>query len=461
MKGIGCASNSIKNFLIKYDYINYVVISFLFLVSCFYFAAIYAVMAYIIIVSIFSDIENIIKYYLFILPFDALFVIDYGVLKYLIRFFKLALVLVIFVKFSLLCIKKKERFSYPCMALFVFYLFFVFSPIHSLNSVFDFATIAPELMLILVVLSNKKIKNLPEFVKILAIAIIVSSLFGLLKDYSPRLQEVVANNYRGNTSILRFQGLTTQPNTLAALCAVCFSLFLIVKFYNKISWYNFAIYSVCLITICVTTFSRNYLIAMSLAIYIFAIILLFKIDNKKLKISLLVSINFVAVALVVFAAVKILNSEIFSHQDGFYLLTKEEQKAILAGKQFYDPGRFGLWKLYYKDITSSFGVLLFGHGVGSLAIGKMSAHNIVLWGIWQIGLIGVLIYTAIVATLILTYKKCKRINYIVSLVYIVPVLFGFLFDYNPFGKIVWVVLIILIRFIQACEFNRKLTFKKV
>lgn len=401
---------------------------------------------------IFLNFENSLSMLLFLFPFKLL---TARIFDYLFAF----AMLVYWVKFIIKSIKTKEfkkiyTVYFITVAIFIIYLAL---PIHKSfegefkssftlnNFLFCFNLF---LALFLFAVNLKELKFLRLF-RILFIGFVLSNIVAVICLVVPSMQTnfVILKRYE----LIRFPGLFIHPNrlsTMSIILVVCLLYFYLLK---KIGHIEFVLSFVLTCAVGYATLSRTFLYCFIISFVIFVIVTIVKDKKQFYKKTLIVFSLFLASTLIMFNYSKILFndlgiSEIFF---GYGNSVDNSYEDLLNGG---DPGRGGLYKVYFLDLISSPIVFLFGRGMSHEPIIKsgLTSHNTYLQIAWKIGIVGVLLFIVIMLASIklytnISYKKFIKTAFSDIYLYllIVPILAG-IFVENIFPAVELVVYLVII-----------------
>lgn len=401
---------------------------------------------------IFLNFENSLSMLLFLFPFKLL---TARIFDYLFAF----AMLVYWVKFIIKSIKIKEfkkiyTVYFITVAIFIIYLAL---PIHKSfegefkssftlnNFLFCFNLF---LALFLFAVNLKELKFLKLF-RILFIGFVLSNIVAVICLVVPSMQTnfVILKRYE----LIRFPGLFIHPNrlsTMSIILVVCLLYFYLLK---KIGHIEFVISFVLTCAVGYATLSRTFLYCFIISFVIFVIVTIVKDKKQFYKKTLIVFSLFLASTLIMFNYSKILFndlgiSEIFF---GYGNSVDNSYEDLLNGG---DPGRGGLYKVYFLDLISSPIVFLFGRGMSHEPIIKsgLTSHNTYLQIAWKIGIVGVLLFIVIMLASIklytnISYKKFIKTAFSDIYLYLllIPILAG-IFVENIFPAVELVVYLVII-----------------
>lgn len=401
---------------------------------------------------IFLNFENSLSMLLFLFPFKLL---TARIFDYLFAF----AMLVYWVKFIIKSIKTKEfkkiyTVYFITVAIFIIYLAL---PIHKSfegefkssftlnNFLFCFNLF---LALFLFAVNLKELKFLKLF-RILFIGFVLSNIVAVICLVVPSMQTnfVILKRYE----LIRFPGLFIHPNrlsTMSIILVVCLLYFYLLK---KIGHIEFVLSFVLTCAVGYATLSRTFLYCFIISFVIFVIVTIVKDKKQFYKKTLIVFSLFLASTLIMFNYSKILFndlgiSEIFF---GYGNSVDNSYEDLLNGG---DPGRGGLYKVYFLDLISSPIVFLFGRGMSHEPIIKsgLTSHNTYLQIAWKIGIVGVLLFIVIMLASIklytnISYKKFIKTAFSDIYLYLllIPILAG-IFVENIFPAVELVVYLVII-----------------
>lgn len=436
----------LRNILSKYIYLVYGILAGILLGACFFDFFAYIACAYIIVVSLFLDDTHVLCLLFFILPFDFLFYFETKPLVYIYRVIQIYLYICIFARYIYNLTKQKTKPNYKILIMLIVFIIYTVLPVHRVG-VNDLVFLALNVGLIYVI-SQKGIKiRFSVFAEVFCIAVILSCCLGLLRYVSPRLSQVMGDIYALDSE--RFYGLMPHPNGLGMVIITALSLVSVLQYKKKINSIKYVVYNVILVFFGIQTLSRNFVITLFVLYLVFAILYLIKYKKQSLKFLGLFALAIVVTFFIAFDKSSIIFSRISTNEIEMVVrVFSIDMEKVMNGEIFYDPGRIGLWKLYLQDITSSASVFLFGRGLSRPWIGQMAAHNDYIQTMWVNGLVGVLLYVLVFCAFI-DFKKLNWATvkeYLYTLIFAAPILVVLFTEHYPFGKLIWVILLLLINF---------------
>ena len=399
--------NYLKNKLIY----NIIILAILYFTNCFLGPFVYFVYPLLLVFVLVDNLQNGLTYIIFCLPF---IMINKEISE--ILFFICVFVYAIKLLFTVF-IKEKEKINKSILILIGCLIVYMCLPFGEYNlnlpiKIFMFLFVFIGLILI------GKRQQLIRFdfnIKILAYALIVSAVFGLTYFISPYLKTVIVTV--NNNQFLRYQALLTNTNVLAMFCEItlAFLAYYILTKKNKLQYLILYIL-IALIGCC--TFSKTFLLLFSLITFVLFVGSIKKYPKTTLT---LLALGLFAIGLLMVIKPNITNS-IFKRFTG----GENSFKSFEDFLNVLTTYRYGRWKSYSKYIfTNSIFNLIFGYGVGTpmyiegseLFIGNI--HNALLSLIFQMGLVGLILFTTI---LVLIFKGYKKENVKVSKWIILPIL---------------------------------------
>lgn len=255
-----------------------------------------------------------------------------------------------------------------------------------------------------------------------------SSFLGAFKLHIPRLLDMYYGEIDyvnvGSKTVMRFEGIFNDPNyfsVAAMFCVVVCLLTLLSRTYkgnknNKYIWIGSAVGFVLFSILGLATISKSFFL---LYIVSCALIIWSAYKDSPLMKQLNPKTMMMVGAIIIITVVVIdpfgLISSIISRLTSSNLLT----------------GRGVIWADYWKAITQSAGSVFFGNGIDAALVNGRAAHNSYIESVYYLGLIGLLLYIAAFAVILLNKHrpfKRKVVNYIGALVLMMA--FAFLCSMN-------------------------------
>ncbi|WP_157090709.1 hypothetical protein [Heyndrickxia acidicola] len=340
------------------------------------------------------------------------------------------------------------------MLVFVLFLFYIsFSLFQGIDEsvlhIFEF--VLGYLVLILSCISvtpNTSISNM--FIHY-SLGLLAGSIVRVLGYIIPTINSFILSMGRINTvstgGILytRFAGLDIDPNYYAIQVLLAISLNILVIFYVKRRRTLNIIITISLVVFGLLSFSKMYI----LTILILNILIVFMLIRKNIFNA------FIYLTSILVLSIIILN------QFGNYFYNAYLTRFVGQGNSLGDltTGRTEIWNGYLQDILEHLKILFFGNGLANGFFNGELSHNMYILALYQIGIIGIIIYLIL---LVYTYKTLKistsinnkikiSLNIIPLLMLIIPnfALDSFAMDYFP------IQLFLVMMSLQAGKIDKK------
>lgn len=453
----------------KYELINYTVITFFLLLSCFFEFAVLLCVIYSIFVSVFYNKQQILCLYLYLKCFENTFITTN---IYFVSIIIQGLFGIFILKYIIELIKNRNKLYVPSLIAILFFLIYIILPNHIVDW-WDFLHTSLFIFSIYILSNTKEKISLTKLTIIFSLGLIISCALSLLRPLSSRLQEVVYFEYNSEFGLSRFAGFFCHPNILAIHILISISLLLFVYYKNQISSFNFFVLFVPLLSFGYIALSRNFIAALALSMIVFAILYIIKLKKQALKFLLITFGVCLVLVLSMFSYTKVylqrfdlINFETNSHNNTQFdqpiTMTEQEELAppkysdewwqmVYGGKIHYDPGREGIWQLYISKWKQSPTSILFGYGKNAPYIGDMAAHNLLISWLYKYGVVGIGFIIWIMLSFLLQHKVNK--NKLPYLIVLIPVLFISLFEALGDFWIIYIFSILIIKNLQ----NEKLS----
>lgn len=215
---------------------------------------------------------------------------------------------------------------------------------------------------------------------------IISAFVGLLKNELPAMQKLFSADYlyiqgvEGSGEMVRYSGLTIDPNFFAAICYILIAIILFTS--KKLKPYQI----IAVVTIAVFgmfTFSKSYILTLIviLAVYV--------LKNSKHMIRNAFLMSFALIVLVVVENVA--NIDVIS------LIFARFNNVETANE--LTTGRTDIWAEYLTYIFDDTKRLFLGVGFNADAIDKAAHNNYIDW-LYRFGLVGCTLWTVYTASCI-------------------------------------------------------------
>ena len=401
-------NNEDLDYYLKYRLpINLFVLSIFLFVHCFLGFVVYFVFAFLLLLIIFDSIKNGITYLVFYYPFCLL---EISINAILFAVLIGAFLIKYIIKTYIIEKTKPDWKLLVMIVVFFVYCLLPFGP-YSMNMLSRLVSFIGIFLALSMLTRSKSDVRFKFNVQILGLAIVVASVFSLTHYFSPFLADYLSRTPD------RFKAMFLEPNMLAMFCEVI-SAILVYYILNDKYKKQDIILLVLLTIIGVFTLSKTFLILMVieyLAIFFFAL-------HKNWKQTLTIAGILVCVAvfgcLVFHDFVAKYISRFLSGHTQF--ASFEEFLNVITTK------RYELWVIYADALASNPLVLFFGAGIGTGPIGPrhLSVHNLFIAMVYQLGLVGAIMFVGIVAYMLFKFK-CKT-GFKLTKALVVPIIIVFM-----------------------------------
>ena len=228
-----------------------VILSFFLFLHCFFGFVIYFIFAILLILIIFDSLKNSITYLVYYYPFCM---IDIFINEIFFGILIVAFLIKYIVKTYVIEKSKPDWRLFAMCCVFIVYCLLPFGP-YSMNTFARMLGLMGVLFALLIAIKDQNMIRFKFNVKILAIALVVSSLFALTFYISPFLGDYLQQHHG------RFKALFAQPDTLSAFCAVVGSILVYYILSEKADKMEVVLF-VALTVIGLCTFGKAFLILM-------------------------------------------------------------------------------------------------------------------------------------------------------------------------------------------------------
>ena len=274
------------------------------------------------------------------------------------------------------------------------------------------------------VFATRKEYDLKKITRVLAAAVIISSVVSL-GLWS------VGTCYLNEGGIIRFKAFYGSPNTLYINALFALSCYMFMFFKRKIEFKEYIVIYFALASISLTSFSKANIVLLAMLTFISVVVYLFQ-DFKKHSLQVLVAILIATIVLVVFKDFTIAIITRFLRID-----TDNFLNSLLTG-------RMDIWSAYIKDIFEDPIDFLFGHGMLSKYTyvpeqgWDRAQHNLYIFLLYKFGLIGIFFLGVIAWQFIVDSGKTspKFVNFIPLIYFLVGGMVDNSFFYPQFYVIV-------------------------
>lgn len=397
-------NNEELNTYLKYRLnINLVILSFFLFLHCFFGFITYIIFLFLFCLIIFDSLKNSITYMVYYYPF-CMIGIHINALLFVL------LVATFFIKYivqTYVIEKLKPNWSLVAIiVLFLIYCFLPFGP-YSGNMCSRVVAFLCIFLVLSMAINKTEIIRFRFNVRMLALAIIVASVFSLTVYFSPFLADYLSKQPG------RFKALFDEPNILAMFCEMICAILVYYILSGKGSQIEIVLF-VVLAVIGFFTMSKAFLILMVIEI-IALIFYSFQIDWKKT----LTGLGIAALALTILCV--IFNQFVQDYFNRFLDgVTKFDSFAEFLN--ILTTGRYDLWVMYADAMSSNPMLLIFGAGIGAGPIGidQFGAHNLFISMVYELGIFGSIAFIWVLAYMIM--KLCQKTKAKFNPAIVIPIL---------------------------------------
>lgn len=373
--------------------INLVVLALLYFGHCFWGNMMYVVFPLLLLMVLFDNNRNGLSYIFFSIPFcmmnlyisPALFCGSVAV--YMIKFY------------VVLYIKEKSKPNWLLIAAVLAFLIYCCLPPNRYggNWIMKLCLFFVAFAVFGMIIKKPNIMRLDFNIKLLAFAVLLSVAYSSTFYFSPYMSETMIISIEGGRG--RFQALMGHPNAFAMLCEFLIASLAYLIVSKKCKWGG-TVEWLLMLALTVSgffTLSKTFIIIM-LVIYLVLVIWLLKnhfvrtitIGSIALTVMIIVGLQFPSVVVALFNRFVGRFSECHTFADFMNMIT---------------TARWNLWVEYSNYLLANPLVMVFGAGLGAPVLTTLSAHNIILTGVYSIGIVGMLLLVFVMIVMILEYRK--------------------------------------------------------
>lgn len=395
--------------------------------ACFFVEFSFVAALYIVLFAFFLRNEvKILGLILFIYCFYLIFHIGnfQVVMEYNWSYFSLintlldVLYVFIFLLYVKRVIRKEKKINLKLFIPMIVFLIYMALPFHECEWN-DLTNVACSYLCLYVAFEIRHEIDFVYLVRIFALALILSCVFGLYYENSAllsRYMKFVPSYYNKQ----RYPALTFHPLFLAALALLLICSILILRYKNKISIFEFYLFFIPVFAFGYLTISRSFVITVIFAFLIFSIFYIKKCKTRSLKPMFIISMIIIFVVIIFLGETRCL----FTRFENPYSSQMPSNPTDDWFNDFYegnisvDLNRKDLFKYYLLDWSSSLQTILFGRGISRMYIGGLHSHNYFIQTLWEHGLFGCIL----VLLIFLCGFKIKKIkcNYLPILILLIP-----------------------------------------
>ena len=366
------------------------IIAILFFVNCFVQNFSIVVFSIVAIMIIFSNMSTGFSVFVFCIPFCC---IDMYVSLIM---FGMCLVIFTLRAYIVMLFFDKKKISPIIIISVLIFIGYSLLPIFDYNMglLIKLAVICFLMAFWYLFLNYKKELDIRLNVSIMAMSLLLSACFYLTYFVSPYMATKQIWNY--NDSFIRFTCMFANPNPLAMVCEIGLSLLCYYIVSNKAQWNDYLCFVIFAI-IGIFTLSKTFLILFGI---MFIILLIYLIRSFRAKAFWIV----LSVCIVV-TIVSIFASDFLFTYFGRFFAFDNVDFTINDFLNILTTGRYDLWKGVIDYLFMNPFVLVFGRGLGAPLIESMSAHNFYISLVYEIGIIGSILF---IGMFLVTYFVQKK-----------------------------------------------------
>lgn len=376
--------------------INCAIVAILFFVNCFIEGFSIIVFALVAGFIIFSNISIGFSLLVFTIPycclddFNSIYLFFGCLLIFLVRSY----IVMLFVD--------KKKLPWPFVISVIIFIIYSFLPFGDYNWAM---VIKMGIILLLVLFFNlllmySKELNIKLNISILAVSMVISVSFYLTYFISPYMASKKV--WSNGDDFIRFTALFPNPNNLAMLSEICLALLTYYVLRNKFNWIDTISY-ITFAVLGISSLSKTFLILFLVMLFILFIWMCKRFSKQIFWTIIAVCTGIILIA--IFAS-----DYLFTYLNRFMFLDPENLtlEEILNVITTY---RYGLWKSVIDYLLMNPIVLVFGRGLGAPLIESISAHNFYLSMVYEIGIVGSLLFVSMFVILYFCHKKRTKFKF--------------------------------------------------
>jgi len=301
--------------------------------------------------------------------------------------------------------------------------------VSSLMALGYFLGLLLHMLLLFCVCCLKKEINFKVLVYFFIAGILTATLIGVFVDVISELTKIIEFRSYGLT---RFSALTENPNHLYWLVFAGISGLFVLDLRKQISKKEFIPLFVLLFAIGLSTIARAFILIMLIVVVVYIGLSIWR-DRKSALKPILVFVTtmlLVCGAMFPYTMVNLMRLTNVPDNALHEIIRREhpprhiqhgiDPNSSRFGPGFHDPGRTEIWERNMDDWISSPIVFLFGRGIASPDIGQVHPHNIVVWVLIKIGLVGMLLFILYLLSFFYTMFKVKKYKFdLVSFLFLI------------------------------------------
>ena len=249
------------------------------------------------------------------------------------------------------------------------------------------------ILLMLVVYANDKI-GFKQMALYFVFGILISCCVGLFAQSFNLLGHRIPDHRVDG--LIRFTGLTTNPNVLYGhiLCGI--SVLLVLHLKGLLKFWQMSAMLVGLSVFGFMTFSRGFYLFFAVILSVYIGLLILKERANSLRIIALMFVIMLATCGILYKytfpaiewALRSFETERTRHQESFINVEVDNIIEQIDDTERFDPGRFGIWQMNIKLWLDNPKNFLFGTGLDSKNLGNMRQHNDLIFIFVKTGVVG-------------------------------------------------------------------------
>ena len=330
------------------------------------------------------------------------------------------------------CPKEKKQFLCLAIGIAVFLLYSLVISLATIDIVYG-GFVLHLLMLFVLCVFRDEI-DFKAIVYVFIAGIFVAAFFGLFVEVLPAIARRGAE-FRAY-GLTRFGALTGNPNRLHIHLFAAINGLFILDLKKQIPLKFFIPLLAVLFAIGFSTVARTFVLVFAINLVGFIVLKIVR-DRRCALVPVL------AVGLMVLVMCGVMYPYTMANAKRFLGIPEEEGTIIIREdppwhekygtdpNQYMwgdgdvdDPGRLGIWERNLKEWLSSPKKFLFGNGFGSPDSGNIHQHNVFIMLLIKTGLVGVLVFAALMFSLFYTLHKVKKYKFNFAFLFFTLIVFG-------------------------------------
>ena len=298
--------------------------------------------------------------------------------------------------------RDKVRISWNIILVFGLFILYCVLPIGPYNSnfLYKLAFLSLILFTVWVVVNQRRVINFRFNIRILCLALLISSAFTATYFISPYLQSTIFM-FKQTEHVVRFQALLGHANAFGTICSLCIA-FMAYSYMKKHKWYDLAL--LLIISFAgIFSFSKTYLVILILV----ALVITIHLYRHNIRLALWLTLAML-IGIGLFIVILPDVYAIFYNRFLGTLKTCHDFRDVM---NMITTDRFDLWIQYIQYLAENPVRAIFGCGLGAMPIHKFSAHNAYISMIYQLGLIGSVLLILVIVFIVRDRLIKSKINF--------------------------------------------------